>query len=73
MSVDADSRFLHTITSNLACILIWSQMLTIGVTLDDYMKTPCPKMIQRTLVPSDIVSQQNFLTLLLSSHHLSCT
>jgi len=73
LSVDADSRFLHTITLYLACIPIWSQMLTTGVAPDDYMKTPFPRIIQRTLVQSDIISQQSFLTLLLSSHHLSCT
>lgn len=65
LSMDADSKFLHIITSHLACIPIWSQMLTTGVALNDYMKTPCPRMIQKTLIPSYISGQHCFLTLLL--------
>ena len=68
--VDADSRFLHTITSYLACIPIWSQTLTTEVALDDNKKTPCPRMNQRTLVPSDIIKSTEFLSSTSTSHHL---
>ena len=37
-SVDADSKFLNTITSYLACIPIWSQKLTTRVAPDDYIR-----------------------------------
>ena len=67
--VDADSRLLHTIASYLACIPIWSQMLTTGVAPNDYMKTPCPRMNQRTLVPSDIISSTKFLNSTSTSYH----
>jgi len=48
-------------------------LLTTEITPDDYMKDSMPRMIQRTLVPLNIVSQQSCLTLFLSSHRLSCT
>ena len=61
--VDADSRSLHTITSYLACIPIWSQMLTTGVAPDDNEKTPCPRMNQKTFISTDIISSTKFFKL----------
>lgn len=45
--IDADSRFLDTITSYLACIPMWSEMLTTRVAPVDFIKTPFPWMYQR--------------------------
>ena len=58
--MDANSRFLHTITSYLACIPIWSQKLTTGVAPNDNEKTPCPRMNQKTFVPSYIIRYHQF-------------
>ena len=58
-----------TLTSYLARIPIWSQMLTTGVAPDDNVKTPCPRMNQRTLVPSDIINSTEFLNSTSSSYH----
>ena len=46
-------------------------LLTIGVAPDDYVKTPCPRMNQRTLVPSDIINSTECLSSISTSHHLS--
>ena len=53
-------QVLTHITSYLTCIPIWSQMLTTRVALDDNEKTPCPRMNQKTFVPSDIIRYHQF-------------
>ena len=69
--VDADSKSLHAIPSYLACIPIWNQMLTTRVAPDDNEKTPCPRMNQKTLVPSGVISSTEFFNSTSTSIHLA--
>lgn len=66
---DTNSRFLHTIISYLACISIWSQILTTGGTLEDYLKTSCPRMYPMLLVRSKIIILLEFFNSTFSSYH----